>query len=526
MRISRIKQLARIGWDFNNYIRAPMTLEQAVDGIKKRLDNRESNFLTFADKLIYGNKYSPYRKLLFRAGCEYKDLEQSVRNQGLEKTLEKLRDEGVYVTLEEFKSKAPICRNGLTFETRQTDFDNPYLMGKSIQGATSGSRSKGTRVMYDLDFITEEAANELTLFENHGLSNSQLAFWLPSLPSISGIINLLISIKLRRPPTKWFSHLDSRIVNQSLKNRLAIEYIVWCCRVYGLSIPRPEFTDIRSAAKVADWIAKNKDNKSKKVVMTYASSAVRIVKAAMDKGIDISGSVIFTGGEPLTEKRCNYIESASVNAFPRYASAEAGLIGASCEQRNSPDDMHIYTDRLTIIQRNRKTIIEGYEVNSFLFTSLSSNVGKVLLNTEIGDFGNLSVKQCSCLFGKLGMNLRVSEVRSHDKLTGEGMTLLGSELYDIVGKMIANAGGGPDDYQFWESHDNKGLSKLVIAISPEIHNLNENDFVVAILERLKSKDTGSHIASQIWKQADTLRVVRAHPKLTKGYKMLPFIKET
>jgi len=400
MKISRVKQLARITWGLHDYLKSPMTPERAESDIRKRIDNRQGNFLTHAKKLIYENQLSPYRKLLLWAGCEYKDLEDSVTHQGLEKTLEKLRDEGVYITLEEFKTKVPICRKGLTFEISQTDFDNPFLMGKSIQGTTSGSRSGGTRVMYDWDFITEQSANELMLYETHGLLNVPLALWLPGLPSLSGILNLLMIIKFRRPPEKWFSHLGTGMIGNTVKNRVSIEYLALCCRVFGLSIPRPEFTDIRSATKVAEWMERTKKNKGISVVRTFTSSAVHIVQAATEQGIDISGSVIFTGGEPLTERRHKFIESAGVKVFPRYVATETGLIGASCGNRNYPDDMHLYTDRLAIIQRHRKTLIGGHSVNTYLFTSLSPSTGKVLLNTEIGDFGRLNIKPCSCLFSE------------------------------------------------------------------------------------------------------------------------------
>ena len=525
MQINRIKQLARIAWGFGIYLKKPMTLEQAKIDIKKRIDNRHSNFLALAKKLIYENQHSPYLKLLLWVGYEYEDLQDSVWHQGIENTLEKLRDEGVYITLEEFKGKVPIRRNGLTFETCQSDFDNPFLMGKSIQGSTSGSRSTGTRVMYDWDFITEDSANELMLYETHGLSNAPLALWYPGLPAISGVHNLLVNIKFRRPPERWFSHLSDGMVGNTLKNRLSIEYLVWCCRMFGLRAPRPEFTDIHSAIKVAEWMERTKKNRGLSVVKTYTSSAVHIVQAAIEKGMDISGSVIFTGGEPLTERRYRFIESAGVKVFPRYAATETGIIGASCGNRNCPDDMHVYMDKLAVIQRLRSTVVGEHKVSTFLFTSLSPNTGKVLLNTEIGDFGKLSIKPCNCLFGDLGMNLRISEVRSYDKLTGEGMTLLGTELDNIVGEVIENAGWGPDDYQFWETQDGEALSKIIIAISPKIQNLDEKDFIDAILKRLKSKDIGGNIASQIWSQADTLQVVRAYPKLTKGYKMLPIIKD-
>jgi hypothetical protein len=181
-------------------------------------------------------------------------------------------------------------------------------------------------------------------------------------------------------------------------------------------------------------------------------------------------------------------------------------------------------DRLAIIQRARNTVVGEHTVNTYLFTSLSLNRGKVLLNTEIGDFGKLTIKGCDCLFGQLGMNVHISEVRSYDKLTGEGMTRLGSELNEIVGEAIENADGGPDDYQFWETQDSSGLNKLVIAISPEIQNLNEKEFIDTILKKLKIRDIAGSITSQIWGQAGTLQVVSAHPRMTIGHKMLPIIK--
>jgi hypothetical protein len=159
------------------------------------------------------------------------------------------------------------------------------------------------------------------------------------------------------------------------------------------------------------------------------------------------------------------------------------------------------------------------------FLCLPEDVRKAMqIMFEIGDFGKLTIKGCDCLFGQLGMNVHISEVRSYDKLTGEGMTLLGSELNEIVGEAIENADGGPDDYQFWETQDSSGLNKLVIAISPEIQNLNEKEFIDTILKKLKIRDIAGSIASQIWGQAGTLQVVRANPRMTIGHKMLPIIK--
>ncbi len=398
-------------------------------------------------------------------------------------------------------------------------------MGKGIEGSTSGSRSRGTRVLYDWDFFAEEAANELILYETHGILGLPSALWMPRLPAISGIHNLLVHIKFHRPFDKWFSHLGEEMVPPAVRDRLALAYITLLCSVFGLKVSKPEFAGIHDADKVAAWLADAKKNGGG-VLKTYTSSAVRVVRAAIDKCMDIRGSVMFAGAEPLTERKRRFIESAGAKAFPRYVATETGLIGAACANGNRPDEMHLYLDRFALIQSERTTAIGKCMVDSFLFTTLSPNTGKILLNTETGDFGKLRVKPCSCLFGGLGMNVHMSEVRSYDKLTGEGMTLLGSELDDIVGGFVESAGGSPDDYQFWETQDDTGLSKLNIAISPALDSLNERDFKEAILKKLCDKNPGATITSRIWQQADTLQVVRAHPEMTKGFKMLPIIQKT
>lgn len=520
MHIDRIRQQFGIAIGFFEYMRKPLDKKSAIAEVRHRIENRDKSFLGLAGKLIYENPNSPYRKLLEWAGCDYADLESGIRTDSLESTLEKLRAAGVYLTLEEFKSQVPICRKGLTIETSEADFDNPYILGKSIQGSTSGSRSKSTRVLYDWDFLAEEASNEMLLYEAHDLGKVDCAFWLPQLPSISGIHNLLVHLRFRKPPVKWFSHLPG-----SPRGRTSMEYIRICSRIFGTMVPIPEFTDMDHGEVVARWMEQTRCKKGICMVKTFASSAVRIVQAALEKGIDISGNVIFTGGEPLTERRSRYLQSAGIRAFPRYVATETGLIGAACCNGDAPDSMHIYTDRLALIQCNRTSRIGNQNVNSFLFSTLSCTTGKILFNTELGDFGKMEVKSCDCLFGQIGMNVHVSEVRSFDKLTGEGMTLLGSVLDEVIGSLVEKAGGGPDDYQFWENQDEEGLMKLTIAISPHIPQLDEKRFEEAILEKLRKGNQGSMIASQFWKQANTIQVIRANPEISRGFKMLPIIKQ-
>jgi hypothetical protein len=523
MRLRDLRSLFRTAVGLRRYVKHPLTHRKALDAVRQRMDGREQNFLRNARELVYAHPGSPYRGLLLWAGCQYGDLEASIRRHGIEPTLNTLKDAGVYVSLEEFKSKTPICRKGLTIEASESDFDNPHHHEVSIEASTSGSRSKGVQVAYNWDFLTEEASNELLLYEDHGLREAPLAFWLPVLPCVSGIHNLLMNLKYNKIPDKWFSQLQTEDVNISRRNRTARNSLLFSCRILGYPVPRPEFAGVDEAEKVALWMEATAKKKGICTVRTYASSAVRLVQTALEKGIDISGNVVFTGAEPLTPQRASFIRSAGVSSLTRYVATETGLIGASCKDGEICDDMHIYLDRHAIVQRRRSTAIGNYAVDSYLFTSLLNTVGKVMFNTELGDFGSLTVRPCSCVFGQLGMNVHVAEVRSYDKLTCEGMTLLGSELDGVVAQVVRDAGGTPEDYQFWETENEVGMPRLIIAVSPDLGRLDETRFVGTILKKLRAQNIS--LASQFWERADTLHLIRAKPEYTRGCKKLPILKK-
>jgi hypothetical protein len=72
---------------------------------------------------VFESPGSPYLKLLKYAGCEYSDLRTYVHIHGLEKTLERLATEGVYLTSAEFKGKSEVVRGSLSFKVSPGDFD-------------------------------------------------------------------------------------------------------------------------------------------------------------------------------------------------------------------------------------------------------------------------------------------------------------------------------------------------------------------------------------------------------------------
>lgn len=489
MNFGRLRQLAHLAAGFREFARTPLTRDQAVAIIRRQMAERETSFLENARRLIYDVPSNPYRQLLLWAGCSAGDLEASVRSHGLEKALEQLRDAGVKLSLDEFKSRAPICRRGLTIETRASDFDNPFLGGHRLEGTTSGSRGNSTRVAYDWEFITEESAHELLLYEMHGVLDAPTALWFPVPPGIAGLHNLLMNLKLGRTPAKWFSQTPTDAM--TLEARLALRFI---------GRPRPEFADLAHADQVVAWLASVRPG----VVRTFGSSAVRIAQAALETGADVRGSVLFAGGEPLTELRQRFIASAGLKVFPRYVATEAGLVAAACPEC-STGEMHFYRDRLAVVEQD----------GSLLFTALTPHTGKIMLNTELGDCGELTSKPCRCPFGELGFDLHLSHVRSNEKLTIEGMTLLTAELQAVIEAVI----GRPDCCQVWQTQDERGLNKLVIAVSPDVPDFEETRFVGAVLDHLRRGRPGSALAADVWQQAGALQVVREQPQLSGGQKL-------
>ena len=229
----------------------------------------------------------------------------------------------------------------------KTDFDNPLATSGGIQGATSGSRAAASKVMYDWGFVSEESANDLLLACHHGVLDAPLALWYPVLPSVAGVHNLLINLRFGRPPARWFSQVDPE--NLTFLHRLSIWGIRWGGRAAGLFVPRPEFADLGHADRVLDWMNSVSEPGRAIAVRTFVSSAVRLAERAQERGLDLSGVVVFVGGEPLTETRRRFIELAGWRAVPRYVATEPGLLAAGCAERTASDDMHLYTDRVAMI---------------------------------------------------------------------------------------------------------------------------------------------------------------------------------
>ena len=221
------------------FLKEPITVEQARRVVSERLQNREPNFLTLARQTIFSNESSPYLKLLRLAGCEYGDIERLVGSDGIENTLVKLADKGVFVSYEEFKRGKEVIRGSAAFNFKETDFDNP-LVKASMKVTSGGTRTAGATTVYDFDYMAAQREIHQSIYLDAAIQpGSPLLMWLPIMPG-AGPRLMIDYYKNGHPPIKWFSPVASKNVRPSFKNRAATAYIVYAGRLFGARFPSPD----------------------------------------------------------------------------------------------------------------------------------------------------------------------------------------------------------------------------------------------------------------------------------------------
>jgi len=514
--ISEIAKYPRLALDLRWFLRGTITLEESKQVITDRLRHRDQNFLNLVKKGIYGNLRSPYLKLLKVAGCEFGDIELLVRQNGLEATLNKLLVAGVYIGWEEFKGKREVVRGGQHFQFKERDFDNPYLAGY-YHVRSSGSRNAGTRTAFDLKKVEEEACYHLPMLVVGNALDAPMTLWMPGLPATAGIRHLLRDWKANKPVARWFAPVTEKQVRANLRDRLAARYIIYGSRLWGVKLAKPEYVSLQDAIKVAQWIADTKKKFGSCSLSCFVSPAVRVCQAAIKGGLDIKGVHFFVGGEPLTEAKRQQIEATGAFVIPRYSLTELGMVGCGCSNVAAVDDVHLLSDSVVLIQREKKVEHTDISVNAFLFTSLAATAPKILLNVESDDYGVMETRHCGCLWDELGLHRHLHTIRSYTKLTGSGMTILGSDFVRILEEVLPGKyGGAATDYQLVEEEDTEGQTHLSLIISPSVGEIAHDDVIHTVLDELNHGIHGGRLAAGFWAQVNTLRIKRMYPLSSSG----------
>jgi len=516
-----INTYASFAWGLRGFLSERATAERGRDVILGRLRDRDANFLALMKGTVFDNPSSPYIPLLRWAGCEYGDFESSVLRNGIEATLQKLQSEGVYVTIDEFKCRRPIVRGAVTVDCREEDFDNPFLR-TGIRATSGGSRSRGTATTLSLERTGYIAHCQAIALEAHGLSGRPTLLWMPALPSAAGLVVMLQLSKIGTPPKKWFSPVASSAVRPSFSKRMATLYLVHAGRAFGADIPAPEYVSTERAWDIVRCIEIILEQGRGCVVCCSPSSAVIAARTAVSAGVGLSGVAFMTGGEPLTPSKAAEIRLSGATAVNMYASSEVGTIGYGCAGATKAcDDIHILQGSQAVIQYERNTPFGGGSVQSLLFSSLHERAAKILVNVESGDYGVLDTRECGCMFGELGLKRHLHTIRSFDKLTGQGMTFVGTDIVRIIEEVLpARFGGVSTDYQMVELEDAGGQTRLDVIVGPDVGVVDEAQVVDLVLDELSKGSDTNRMMAAVWRERQVLRVRRESPHLTSGGKLL------
>lgn len=515
---SRLAMYWRFACGASRFFATPIGVEDAWNLTATRLRERGPNLLDLLAVAVYPHHRSPCRRLLASAGCELGDVERLIASDGVEGTLERLRDAGVYFAAEELKG-AEVIRGSTRFTPRAADFDNPCLPGH-VTASTGGSRGRATRTIYDLeDLAARWAPHQLLRLDAYGGLGQPLLLWMPVMPG-AGPIAMLAYAKGGVVPDRWFSPVSTGKLRPSLKSRLGTLAVIVAGRRAGLPLPRPEYVALGDAGVVARAVADTLRERGPCWLATYVSAAARVSVAAREEGLDLSGARFSVSSEPFTRAKQREIEACGARAYPMYAFMEAGVVALPCDRPVEPDEGHLLDDCFAVIQRRRA--VAGLDVDAFLFTGLLRSSPKILVNAENGDFGTLNDHECGCRLQRAGLHRHLHTIRSFDKLTGEGMTFAGSDLARIVEEVLPAAFGGSSlDYQLCEDEGSDGRTSIVVRISPSVGAVDEGKLIWRLLEEVSRGPEHLRMAAQVWRDAGAVRVVRECPSATVRGKVLP-----
>jgi len=501
------------------FLRNPVTAGEARVEVQRRLARRTDAFLAMARRAIYDHAPSPYRWLLARAGCEYGDLACLVRDVGIEGALHRLAREGVWVSVDELKGRRALARGSDVHEAQPGDFVDPDA-ATHVPSQTAGSRGAPSPLTADLDWIRDWAINTCLEFEAWGGSDRLQARWtVPGGASLVGMLRYYAATGV--PPVRWFSPVDPTAAELHPRYRWSTRLLRGTGRLCGVRFPRPEHVPPEYPEPVVRWLAASLRAGRTPHLVSYVSAAARVCEAALDTGVDISGTRFLVGGEPLTAERLAMIRSAGAAALSFYASTDCGLIGSSCLAPAGPDDHHFFHDLHAAIHPMAPDGKEAPRPATLLLTTLRPRVPLVLLNASLGDRAELFTRRCGCPLEGYGWPTHVREITSEEKLTTGGMTFLDSDVGWVIESALPRRFGGSGlDYQLLEEEDTDGRPSLRLVVHPRVGPLDAEAVGVAFLEELARVSEAAPVMVMAWRAAGLVRVERRAPLPTGAGKVL------
>jgi hypothetical protein len=287
-------------------------------------------------------------------------------------------------------------------------------------------------------------------------------------------------------------------------------------------LPALEYAPLTDPTPILRWIVETRRAGQTPHLHTHASSAVRLCHAAESAGIRLDGVWLTAASEPTTAARLTAINRTGAACWPQYASVEAGVVGRGCADAEVPDEVHVFEDRVAVIQVEPHELMAGLIPGTLLTTSLSRTAtALLLLNVSMGDVADMNRRRCGCPLERLGWTLHLRGIRSVEKLTAAGMTFLDVDVIRVLEETLpARFGGGPTDYQLVEAEDADGTPGLTLRVHPRLGAVPSDAIIEAFLSAIGAARGAEQVMGLAWRDARLLRVERQPPLVTPAGKIL------
>jgi len=494
------------------YLRAPVTLEEARATLRRRLANREADFLRNVGRLVYGHRASPYRRLLRHAGCEYGDLEQLLRKRGLEGALATLFRQGVYLTGSELRGDRPVVRGSLRFDLRLRHLRAPWRV---IPSPIVGRRA--WPVPQHLAMFQDLAVNAVLTTDARGGAGWRHGHW--SSPSDSSVLWLLRATGPGYRPVRWFSRFDPAVTPIAFRRRVIAKLVPWLTARAGVPLPPPTPAPYLAPRPILDWLSEELAAGHTPALSSPVGLAVSLSREARRAGQDLRGAQLTISAEPATPARVQEIKAAGLKPVVAYGTRESGLIAHGCLEPSAADDMHLYHDAFAVVRVAASEATAELPAGALLLTGLQPSWPYTLLNVSLGDQATMTRRDCGCAMGALGWPWHLDTVRSFEKIKVGAAPVPVSAIERLVEEVLpAQCGGSAIDYQLYEADDEMvhGQARLRLLIAPSVGEIDEQRARALALAALRR---GGATTADLEADPDWLTIARRLPVVSAGGKI-------
>jgi hypothetical protein len=504
--LAEVGKYARMLRAIVQHLRSP--LEPDPEGIiRKEMEERTDNFLAHA-ATVMSMPGHPYAVMFSLAGCSYADLEAAARRDGVEATLQKLLEEGVFLTHDEFRGKKEIVRSGRHIPALASMWNNPASKGGYVQSSSGTSGRPVTTFQSVAAARHGESMGRLFLRE-FDFSRGARVSVAPILPGF-GLLSAISVGRLVGGYDRWFATGGATWKN--LHYRIITRLLVAEAKLLGLHAPYPIYLKQNDFRPAAEYIKKRLDAGEPAGMNGFVSAIARVAEAALSAGLDLTGCSALTGGEALTDAKRQLIESAGIKVYSSYGTTDFGGIGMPCSQMNTGNCSHVMKHAIALISRTEESSWTDTRVNSLYATSLLPIAPRIFINAEIGDTGIIEKATCDCSFSKLGFDLQVRDVAAISKVTAQGVTIETSELVPLLEeKLPARFGGHSGDYQLCETEAGS-QTEIVLRIRPGVSASAPVDILKYFSDEVKRVYGGS-LSVVSWLHSEGMRAEVVPPVL-------------